>query len=380
MLHWTRSVQHRQVTRQRQEWTAYQARKKNQSKQAYDAQVAQAQAKAIRLRSQPDADDVIRGDALNALLLDLSDPRFTDSEWRGSKVALPEGLSIRGIVFRFAPKPGAKGSESLSRGVIALARLDVQEWPIVLRDGKLDAERKAYEAAYRKVRDECVAADLSLPTVLGVTQAIKALKGKATAVVATDLGFRKAAVQYVDQLDEATQMFHADTVEYASEIVKDTQEHDAATVGELLAFMRKYRLKFGGAEGVPGGADAYGQLYAALRQQKEALGIKDAPAPEARPAALPDDEMIDKIVAALTYVDHLDFKGNKERKPHKDGASAALNRAREAIKAKRSPKEDLLDARKHMQALREIGMVYQVNADRVNSASRIIEELLKTAG
>ena len=129
--------------------------------------------------------------------------------------------------------------------MIALSRLDVKEWPIVLRDQKLAEERKAYEAAYAKVRQECVNKDLSIPSVQSVSSAIKSLKGKASCVIPAESGYRKSAVEFVNRLDEATKMFEADTLDYAAEIVKDTREHDATTVGELLAFMRKYRLIFG---------------------------------------------------------------------------------------------------------------------------------------
>ena len=62
-----------------------------------------------RYRTSPTQDDVMKGLALNALLLDLSDPKFTDTDWRLSKVPLPPGMSIGDIVYQFRPEVGREG-------------------------------------------------------------------------------------------------------------------------------------------------------------------------------------------------------------------------------------------------------------------------------
>ena len=66
-----------------------------------------------RLRTKPTVDDVQSGDALNALLLDLSDPSISESTWRYAKVPLPESLSIPRLIFQFAAQAG--GQERPSR-------------------------------------------------------------------------------------------------------------------------------------------------------------------------------------------------------------------------------------------------------------------------
>ena len=99
-------------------------------------------------------------------------------------------------------------------------------------------------------------------------------------MVPTANGYRSAATKDVDGLRDAAQIFHAETIDYAREMIADTQKHDAKTVGELLAFMRKYRLLFATAERTLGGSEMYGRLYGLMREQKEKLGIKDKPKPE----------------------------------------------------------------------------------------------------
>jgi hypothetical protein len=66
-------------------------------------------------------------------------------------------------------------------------------------------------------------------------------------------------------------MFNAETLDFAQEMIADTQRHQAETVGELLAFMRKYRLLFTNADDK---IELHTNLYDLLRKQKEALGLK----------------------------------------------------------------------------------------------------------
>jgi hypothetical protein len=259
-----------------QERAAHLQRRANLTKAQADAAQKRYEEREVRLRTAPTSDDVIKGDALNALLLDLSNPSIASSSWRAAKVSLPDDLSIPGLVFRFAPKPGSKDPQALGRGVIALARLDTikgSRWGTVLSIDSLAPERKAYEAAFIRVRDECLAGKLSLDSPLQLKKTLLSLKDRLNKVVPTENGYRAAAARAVDELIEAAKIFHADTIDYAREMIADTQQHDAKTVGELLAFMRKYRLLFATAEKSPSGGEMYGRLYGLLKEQKAVLQI-----------------------------------------------------------------------------------------------------------
>ncbi len=86
-------------------------------------------------------------------------------------------------------------------------------------------------------------------------------------------------------------MFNHDTVEFAQEIIADSQRHDARTVGELVFFMQKYRLRFGAADSRPEDVKLYHTLLAQLRQQ-EALGLKIA---ARAPDAMPREEALARL-------------------------------------------------------------------------------------
>lgn len=254
------------------------AREEN-DRRAYDAHEAAArkayEEREARLRTNPKPEEIANGDALNALLADLSDPSISLSSWRLAQVPLPPDLAIPSLVFRFAPRPGT--SQTLGKGVIALARLDTAKgkpWGTVLSMQALAPERKAYELAYTKVRDQCLQGNLALDAPIALAGAIATLRAKVVKTVPNENGYRTAAMRDVDNLGEAAKIFHADTIDYAREMIADTQRHEAKTVGELLAFMRKYRLLFASSEKTLGGPEMYGRLYALMREQKDKLGLK----------------------------------------------------------------------------------------------------------
>ena len=109
------------------------------------------------LRTSPSPADVQSGAVLNALVYDLTDPDITSSQWRNATaVALPPDMSVKELIFRFTPhKVSTQASAALSRGVIALSRLDIKDrWPALLKKDELAKERKAYEDAYIRVREK----------------------------------------------------------------------------------------------------------------------------------------------------------------------------------------------------------------------------------
>jgi hypothetical protein len=263
-------------------------RKKNLTKAQAEEAARRYREHELRLRTSPDDDDIRSGAALNAMLTDLSNPSIAESSWRSAQVPLPDDLSIKHLVFRFAAKSGTKGSQELGRAVIALGRLDTEgRWPGYIPTNSLVAERGAYEASYRKIRDRCLAGRLDSAEVLEMDRAVRVLKEKVPAAVPAERGWRASAVRFVGDLEKATRIFDAATYDYARDIISDTQKHEARTVGELLAFMRKYRLMFAPAESAPDTLALYGRLYDLLRKQAASLRLKGGEGPAAVAAASP---------------------------------------------------------------------------------------------
>jgi hypothetical protein len=241
----------------------------------------QQQMRERTLRINPTPSDIQNGQALNALLYDLTDPGISSSDWSSRQVSMPKGLSVKDLIFRFTPLSGTSDtSKALSRGVIALSRLDVEgnKWPTIMKQDELERVRHEYEVAYAQLRDQLIGGKPIHKGLSELDHSLDALKAKVETAVPKERGFRDEALKYVKDLNDATRMFDATTVDYSREILVDTKDHDATTVGELVGFMLKYRLQFATAESSATGRVLYGQVYEVMRQQVKAFDIQ-APAP-----------------------------------------------------------------------------------------------------
>lgn len=177
---------------------------------------------------------------------------------------------MRSLFFRFAPRIGDRSSSSLQNHLISLGRLDPEKgWPSYLPEETLGKELRAYEAAYRDLLGRCEGGKLTLTAVAS----LDALRARVKTAVPTERGFRTAAERYVGELQQATRIFDASTIDFAQEMIRDTHEYKAQTVAELLAFMRKYRLLFASAEARPEDGETYRVLHGLLRQQKKKLNL-----------------------------------------------------------------------------------------------------------
>ena len=238
----------------------------------------------FKLRTDPKDKEVRSGEALNALVVDLSSPNITETQWRAAKVELTKELSIPNLMFKLVSTTAAKDKDPATRCVIALARLDREgKCPICLRDDAVTAERTAYEKAYQDVKEKSNQKNLDLATVIRMDKAIERLKAKVNRDIPVERDFRNQANKFVAEMEPATAMFNGALIDFAQEMIRDTTDHQARTVAQLLAFMRKYRLFFADAGDNPEVGELYSKLYPLLRAQKEALGLKAEPPPRAEP-------------------------------------------------------------------------------------------------
>ncbi len=248
-------------------------RKNFRTQQAYEARLRETARNEERWRSSPTERDVLSGDALNALLLDLSNPTIPPSAWRYAGIDLPAETSIRSLVFRFIPKLQDKGSQVLGGSLIALGRLDSRNWSSTLSGKELEKEVKDYQDVYEAVIAQSVAGRIDFQTILKMDAALAAVEAKARTEIPTERNYQATALAALRDVKAATKMFDAETLDFVREIIADTNAHDAQTVGELVAFMRKYRLAFADVQKSPSGGEAYHDLYRLMREQKEKLGV-----------------------------------------------------------------------------------------------------------
>jgi hypothetical protein len=223
-----------------------------------------------RWREDPTPEDIRSGLALNALAEDLADPKVPPARWAEAAVELPPGVTIRALSFRFAGVPRFKALTPRSPGIVAIGRMAGEGWPLALRRPELAQERAAYKAAVAAVVARCAGGKpLQARDVDAVRDAVFALREKVARVVPAEGGRLKQANAFVDRLDEATRIFL--DRDFAEELVRDVEQHRATTVGQLLAFMRKYRLLFDEADDNPESWATYQTLYDLLKWQKSGL-------------------------------------------------------------------------------------------------------------
>ena len=264
----------RKIQRERAYYDAQKAESKKLTVEEFRRQMAQRERE---LRTNPSINDVQSGAALNALFYDLTDPDLTSDKWKSvSPVELPPGASVKELIFAFTPhKVSSQASAALTRGVIALSRLEIKDkWPVLMKKDELARERKGYEDAYVRVRDKVLRGDYAVEEILALDTALENLKEKVLVEIPSERSYRIEAVKFVDDLRAATRMFDAKTVDYAREILVDTKDHDATTVEELVAFMTKYRLQFTNSERSPATRELYSLIYEKLRQQASMLNVK----------------------------------------------------------------------------------------------------------
>jgi hypothetical protein len=219
-----------------------------------------------RWRENPTVDDIRSGDALNALAGDLADPSIPPSAWQSARVELPAGLTLEALAFRFANAPRVRVPGRPGPGVVALGRMKVGErWAVGLRRPELDADRAAYVKAVADVIDTCTRGKaLRAAQVDAVRESLAAIREQA-AVLAPGGRLPQSTKRFLHQLDEATRLFLDRDV--AEELVRDVSAHRAKTVGELLGFMKKYRLVFAEGDENPEVWAAYQALYDLLKRQ-----------------------------------------------------------------------------------------------------------------
>jgi hypothetical protein len=224
-----------------------------------DAAAGEAMLK--RVREHPDVHDITNGDALNAILDQLSDPRIQSSSLRLLKTPISRE-AIREIPFEIA-------SEAVA---ITLDRLTGEEnWPPALQGEPFAPERKAYREAIAKALKEDEEGKISPETLRAVNDAVSRLRAKLEANKPADPAQYAEAANFLKALTAMTRMLQDPDM---SKILADLDSVKETTLGSLLAFMHAHNLRFG-----PATTDAqrtvYRNLYPVLAEARDRV-LKEA--------------------------------------------------------------------------------------------------------
>jgi hypothetical protein len=235
------------------------------------ARVNLAQARIYdRLRNHPNSSDVTNGDALNVVLDELTNPKVSSAALRTIREPLNRDL-IQNIPFQYASE----------MATICLHDMTAEDgWPPALRTATFTPEKKALHAAIQTALKEDEEGELTPETIQKVSDALNRLHAKLDQTVPESSPDYLPALRHLKALAGLVRILHSPQVE---EIIAALEKYDGTTLGDLLAFMHVFNLRFAPARSFRQ-KQIYQQLYTQLVDQRDALyarlGAEPPPAPE----------------------------------------------------------------------------------------------------
>jgi len=211
-----------------------------------------------RIQENPIAHDIENGDALNAALDQLSDPRIHSSALRTADTPIA-AKSIHEIPFRNA-----------SEGVtFSLSQLKASsQWPTVLLEPRFASERAEFETLVDEIRKENTENGQISPGTLSKLRAvISRLKDKLAALPLEDTAENQEALKFVKTATALTRLLEKPEID---EVLNELKKIEKTTVGNLLAFMQTFNLRFAPAT-TPRQRMVYNELYPILAQTRDRI-------------------------------------------------------------------------------------------------------------
>jgi hypothetical protein len=221
---------------------------------------AHYQAYQARLRDHPSTEDIDSGSALNVILHQLTDPKVTSgSTLRMADAKIP-AASIREIPFR----------DETDAITISLDELtDSKSWPMALQSDEFKPDREAYQKAI----DDALAEDkdggtLKPATVANVRNAVSQLYNKVDQLIPrTKQPDHLQATNYLKGLAGLSRMLERPNVEAT---LAELEKIEKTTVGNLVAFMHAYNLRFDAAK-TPKQVAVYRDLYPTMVAERDKI-------------------------------------------------------------------------------------------------------------
>jgi hypothetical protein len=240
---------------------------------------ASADAIQQRLRDNPTAVDIDRGDALNAVLGQLTYPKVLEGSGLARATAQISAETIKRIPFRYAPEMAVICIEGLRKDI-----------PQLLKSDEVKSERDAFaENVKRGLAQIKSGEDVAPETVEAIRTTGKALWTKVeTGLPNASAADRSKSLTYLRNLKAYLKMLRSPDFGRA---LRDLDQFKSTTVGNLLAFMETYNLRFGPAQTQEQQA-TYRTLYPILRAERDkvlaALGSNAAAPTASDPSFLTD--------------------------------------------------------------------------------------------
>jgi hypothetical protein len=216
-----------------------------------------------RLHDHPSGYDIHKGDALNVVLDELTNPDVYTKVISQASRSIDTEL-VRNIEFEYAANIIA----------ISLADLSSQGVPdYLLTNPAFADDRAAIKALVVQARKEVEETkQVSPETLANCRVTLKTLKDKVDSSLPQDAPNRLEADNFLKALFGLTKMLQTPSVD---QYLKELKTMPTTTLGHLIAFMHTFNLRFGAAK-TPVQEATYDQLYpllVALRDQAKAPSV-----------------------------------------------------------------------------------------------------------
>ena len=214
-------------------------------------------ARQKQLRESPTLRDIETGDALNAAVADLSDPRLGVSALRAAKAPIPASL--------IADVPFVNAAE---RVTLMLDRLRTSiKWPEVFDDPRFSTDQKTFDDLVARLREESYEGELSARTLQEARRFVSDLKAKVEAQPLKDPLDQKEALRFITASTSLLGLLERPNIQPAILELKKIQD---TRLANLLGFMHAYNLRFSAAT-TPKERQAFRQLFELLDQTRDLI-------------------------------------------------------------------------------------------------------------
>jgi hypothetical protein len=239
-----------------------------------------------RLRDNPEPNDIYRGDALNAALDEINNPRVYAKALEGGKVKIG-GELIRNIPFQYAAAAITVSVHQLVKGGP----------PPSLQRKEFEPDRDRLRALGQQIRKQIEEDKNPDPaTIKEMLAAINEAEEKADRMYPKNTRERNEADRYLKALHGLIAMLETPALEL---LLSGVENHPEATLGDLLTFMNSVNLRFGVAN-TPAQKQAYNALYPKLVALRDQVG--PALAASSSPSAATGTEAHD-FFSGMSYED-----------------------------------------------------------------------------
>jgi len=214
-------------------------------------------ARQKQLRENPTRRDIELGDALNAAVADLDDPRLGRSALRAAGAPVPASL-IADVPFINAAERVTFMLDDL-RGSI--------KWVDVFEDERFANDKKTFDDLVARMQSEAYEGDLS-PIILREARGfVNDLRAKLDAKPLKDPNDQKEALRFITGVTSLLGLLAKPNIGPAILELKKIQD---TMIGNLLGFMHTYNLRFGPAT-TPKQRQAYDRLFEIIDQTRDQI-------------------------------------------------------------------------------------------------------------